>query len=136
MFTHSYILDICSEWCFSHFCKKTKIANFELNFVFLFSCKIRFADLLKKKKKKVVGWDLEVPTSSGYLVHCSYPFFTSIHKAFSASYSMLSQSFAIPNSPARLFINPEFRQCPLRCSCQLQLFWYLPQTACFHCISL
>ncbi len=37
---------------------------------------------------------------------------------------------------ARLFIKPEFCQCPLRRSCQLQLFWYQQQTVCFCCISL
>ncbi len=51
------------------------------------------------------------------------------------SYSMLSQSLVTQTSLARLFINPEFCQCPLRRSCQLQLFWYLQQTACFCCIS-
>ncbi len=36
------------KWCFSHFCKKTKIANFEINFAFLFSCKIRLAGLTRQ----------------------------------------------------------------------------------------
>ncbi len=75
-----------------------------------------------KKKKGVVRWDLEGPISSGYLAHCSHPFFTSIRIEFSASYSMLSQSLVTPTSLDRLFINPEFCQCPLRRSCQLQLF--------------
>ncbi len=64
---------------------------------------------LKKKKKGVVRWDLESPIGSWSF-------------RFSASYSMLSQSLVTPTSLARLFINPEFCQCPLRCSCQLQLF--------------
>ncbi len=95
------------------------------------SCK--YIALKKKKKKKgVVRWDLEGPISSGYLVHCSHPFFMSIRIEFLASYSMLSRSFMTPTWLARLFINPEFCQCPLRCS----WFWYLQQTACFCCISL
>ncbi len=36
---------------------------------------------------------------------------------------MLSQSLGTPTLLARLFINPEFCQCPLRRSCQFQLFW-------------
>ncbi len=35
---------------------------------------------------------------------------------------MLPQSLLALTSLARLFINPEFHQCPLRDSCQLQLF--------------
>ncbi len=95
-----------------------------------------FIVTVKKKKKGVVRWDLEGPISSGYLTHCSHPFFMSIHIEFSASFSMLSRSFVIPTSLARLFINSEFCQCPLRRPCQLQLFWYLQQTAYFCCISL
>ncbi len=45
------------------------------------------------KKKGVVRWDLEGPKSSGHLAHCSHPFFMSICIEFSASYSVLSQSF-------------------------------------------
>ncbi len=90
----------------------------------------------RKKKKGVVRWELEGSISSGYLAHCSHPFFMSIRIEFSASYSMLSRSFVTPTSLARLFINSEFYQCPLRRSCQLQLFRYLQQTACFCCISL
>ncbi len=71
-----------------------------------------------------------------FLVHCSYIFFMSIRREFSASYSFLSRSLVTPTSLARLFINSEFCQCPFRCSCQLQLFWYLQQTVCFCCISL
>ncbi len=41
---------------------------------------------------------------------------------------MLLQSLVTLTSLVRLFINPEFCQCPLRSSCQLQLFWYLQQT--------
>ncbi len=80
------------------------------------------------KKKSVVRWDLEGSISWGYLAHCSHTFFMSIHIEFSSSYSMLSQSLVTPTSMARLFINPEFCQSPLRRSCQLQLFWYLQQT--------
>ncbi len=87
------------------------------------------------EKKGVVRWDLG-PISSGYLAHCSHPFFMSIYVEFSGSYSMLSQSLVTPTSLARLFINPEFCQCPLRCWCQLQLFWYLQQTACICYFSL
>ncbi len=63
--------------------------------------------LTSKKKKGVVRWDFEGPISSGYLAHCSHPFFMSIRIGFSASYSMLSRSFVTPTSLARLFINPE-----------------------------
>ncbi len=96
------------------------------------SRKSRFQDI----DKKGVRWDLEGPISSGYLAHCSHVFFMSIRIGFSASYSMLSWSFVTPTSLAKLFINPEFCQCPLRRLCQLQIFWYLQQTACFCCISL
>ncbi len=74
------------------------------------------------KKKSVVRWDLEGPITSGYLAHCSHLFFMSIHIEFSASYSMLSQGLVMPTSLARLFINPELCQCPLRRSCQLSYF--------------
>ncbi len=80
------------------------------------------SNMALQKKKGVVMWDLEGPIRSGYLVHCSYPFFMSIRIKFSVSYSMLSQSLVTPTSLARFFINPEFCQCPLRHSCQLQLF--------------
>ncbi len=76
-------------------------------------------------KKGVVRWDLEGPISSAYLAHRPHPFFMSIRIEFSASYSMLSQSFVTPTSLASLFINPKFSQCPLGLSCQLPLFWYL-----------
>ncbi len=75
-----------------------------------------------KKKKSVVRWDLEGPLSSGYLDHCSHPFFKSIRIEFLASYSTLSQSLLTPTSLTRLFINPEFCQCPLKRSYRLQLF--------------
>ncbi len=75
-----------------------------------------------KKKNRVVRWDLEEPISSGYLAHCSHPFFISIRIEFSASYCMLSQRLVTSTLLAKLFINPEFCQCPLRRSCQLQLF--------------
>ncbi len=55
----------------------------------------------------------------------------SIRIEFLASCSRLSQSLVTLTSLAKLFINPEFCQCPLRRSYQLQLFWYLQQTACF-----
>ncbi len=37
-------------------------------------------------KNGVVRWDLEGPISSGYLAHCSHPFFMSNSIEFSASY--------------------------------------------------
>ncbi len=89
------------------------------------NCMARQAgEVLKKEKKgeSVVRWDLEGPISSGYLAHCSHSLFHSIHIEFSLSYFMLSQSLVIPTLLARLFINPELCQCPLRRSCQLQLF--------------
>ncbi len=87
-------------------------------------------------KKSVVRGDFEGPISSGYLAHCSHPFSMSIRIEFLASYSMLSRSLVTLTSLARLFINPEFCQCPQRRLCQLQLFWYLQQIACFCCIGL
>ncbi len=108
-----------------------------LNCIKVFSKFFRSSHYSKKKKKKgVVMWDLEGRISWGYLAHCSHPFFMSLCIEFLASYSMLSSSFVTLASLAGLFINPEFCQCPLRRSCQLQLFWYLQQTACFCCISL
>ncbi len=58
-------------------------------------------------------WDFEGSISSSYLALCSQPFFMSIRIEFLASYSMLSQSPVTLTSLARLFINPEFCQCPL-----------------------
>ncbi len=75
-----------------------------------------------KKSGDVVRWDLEGPTSLGYLAHSSHLFFVSIRIVFSASSSTLSQSCMTPTSLAKLFIKPEFCQCTLRRSCQLQLF--------------
>ncbi len=49
---------------------------------------------------------------------------------------MLSQSFLTSTSLAKLSINPEFCQPPVSCSCQVQIFWYLQQTACLYYISL
>ncbi len=86
--------------------------------------------------KGTVRWNLGGSISSGYLIYCPLPFFMSIRIEFSASYSILSQSLVTPTLLVWLFINPEFSRCPLRRSCQLQLFWYLPQTACFCYISL
>ncbi len=57
-------------------------------------------------------WDLGCPISSGYMPHCSHPFFMNISIEFLTSYSVLSQSLVKPISLARLFINPEF--CQLR----------------------
>ncbi len=39
-----------------------------------------------QKKKDALKWDLRGPISSGYLAHCSHPFFTSICIMFSMSY--------------------------------------------------
>ncbi len=36
------------------------------------------------KKKGVTKWNLEGPVNSGYLAHCSHPFFMSIYIEFSA----------------------------------------------------
>ncbi len=65
---------------------------------------------------------LRGPISSSYLARCSHPFFMSIHIDLLASYSMRSQNFVTPTSLARLFINPEFCQCPLRRSCHYSYF--------------
>ncbi len=72
-------------------------------------------------KKGVVSWDLEGLMSSLFSSLLTHLFHEHLHRV-SASYSMLSQSLVTLTSQARLFINPEFCQCPLRLSCQLQLF--------------
>ncbi len=64
------------------------------------------AALVSRIKKCAKKWDLEGPITSGYLAHCSHPFFMSIRLEFSASYSMLCQSLVTPISLAKLFINP------------------------------
>ncbi len=74
--------------------------------------------LMMHVKKSAMKWDLRGTISSGYFAHCSHPFFMSICVEFSASYSMLSSGLVTPTSLARLFINPEFCQCPLRRICQ------------------
>ncbi len=93
-------------------------------------------NISKKKKKKcceVGPWrPHKLRLFSPLLTHS---FFMSIRIEFSASYYVLSRSIVTPTSLARLFMNPEFCQCALRRSCQLQLFSYLQQTACFCCIS-
>ncbi len=43
-------------------------------------------------KTDVLRWDLEDPISSGYVTHCSRPFFMSIRIKFFASYTWLSQT--------------------------------------------
>ncbi len=76
-------------------------------------------------KERCCEVDLQGPISSDYLVHCSHPFFMSIRIAFSASYSLLSQSLVTLTSLARLLI--EFCQCPLRRSCQSDCMLLLHQ---------
>ncbi len=75
-------------------------------------------------KRRAVWRDLGGPISSGNLAHWSCFFFTSICIVFSVSYIYAILDVTL-TSLARLFINPEFRQCPLRRLCKLQLFWFL-----------
>ncbi len=84
-------------------CLKQKFGDCIIVWRAVFSRLPRSPDL---KKKGIVRWDLEGSISSGYLAHCSNPFFMSIHIEFSASYSMLSQSLVTPTSLARFFMNP------------------------------
>ncbi len=115
-----------------HMCKLQvdilQVQNQELiaGFSWKYSC--RLFSLLrsylteKQIKKRVVRWDLKGLIHSGYVAHCSRPFFKSIRIEFLAFYSMLSQSLVTLTSLEKLFINLEFCQCPLRRSCQLLLF--------------
>ncbi len=73
-------------------------------------------------KKGVKSWDPKGSITLGYLAHRSRLFFMSILIEFLASHSMLSHSLVTPTSINRLFINHEFCQCPLRLSCQFQIF--------------
>ncbi len=68
--------------------------------------------LLQPPPPKRVRWDLEGPINPGYLAHCSYQFFISIRIEFLVRPTLCYLSLVTPTLLARLFINPEFCQCP------------------------
>ncbi len=108
--------------------------SFIVKYTFLFAF-LKFLDFffstlrsLKTKKKRCCEGGPWRP----YKLRLFCPLFTSLfhehsHRVFSVLlYAILGS--CDNNFAGRLFINPEFCQCPLRRSYQLHLFWYLQQT--------
>ncbi len=93
---------------------------------------MRLCVILKKEKKKelwggILKAQYKLRLFSALLKTL---FHEHSHGVFGVLFHAISES-CNTNLVARLFIKPQFCQCPLKRSCQLQLFWYLQQTACF-----